>query len=199
MLVQGLNPNHLTIKNHQQFTRKVFPSLTHDHLRNFLQNGVWNSEGDISYFLEDALDNSERMEKSYTTIKLPLYCKCRRPSYGGSEMVLCDGDGCENEFHLWCIEYDPVLHKEKKFYCNACQPKPLCLETKSTNELILFIHSKADLFKDLLQNFQYPNYTLSERLRALEILGEETFLADALLEHNQIRENFPDFETLHTR
>ena len=123
MLVEGSNPNHLPTKNHKQLTDKVFPKLTQEHFRNFLQNGSWFSDHDEYAHIQSLLGNVKYPEKLYTEIKLPLYCICREPRYGGIEMVLCDGDGCENEFHSWCINYDPACDKQNDFYCSTCSLK----------------------------------------------------------------------------
>lgn len=49
----------------------------------------------------------------------PLYCYCRRVSYG--DMIACDSDDCRIEwFHYACVGIDPAHPPRGKWYCNEC-------------------------------------------------------------------------------
>jgi len=50
----------------------------------------------------------------------PLYCTCRKVSYGA--MVACDNQDCEIEwFHFACVGLD--TKPRGKWFCNACREK----------------------------------------------------------------------------
>lgn len=53
--------------------------------------------------------------------KEQLYCYCQQPN-DGSEMILCDGDSCKNEwFHFKCVGI--ALAPKGDWFCHNCQPK----------------------------------------------------------------------------
>lgn len=62
---------------------------------------------------------SDDEEHSFRPPEEPLYCSCKRVSFG--EMIACDNDECPFEwFHLACVGITKPLNTEK-WYCDRCR------------------------------------------------------------------------------
>ncbi|QRW00440.1 transcriptional regulatory protein PHO23 [Ceratobasidium sp. AG-Ba] len=62
---------------------------------------------------------SDDEDHSFRPPEEPLYCSCKRVSFG--EMIACDNDECPFEwFHLACVGITKPLNTEK-WYCDRCR------------------------------------------------------------------------------
>lgn len=63
-----------------------------------------------------SLDNSNKILED---IKLDVYCKCKRESYG--KMIQCDNPNCAEWFHYECIGIKEGNEPEEWYCCQKCK------------------------------------------------------------------------------
>lgn len=110
------------------------------------------------------IDLNNNNENLLMNLDVTSCCICN-DNHDEDLILLCDGEGCENETHMFCLR--PPLFKvpDSEWYCSECKP----INTCSSSNIISTIDKHIDQYNN-------ENFVLKESYKNWLILNQHQYI-----------------------